>query len=74
MPGGSPEENAVIARELFDGAPGPARDIVTLNAGAAVYVGGHAESLGEGVERARAAIADGSARAVLDRLIATISH
>lgn len=73
MPGGSPEENAVIARELFDGAPGPAHDIVILNAGAAVYVGGHAESLSKGVERARAAIADGSARAVLDRLIETTS-
>lgn len=73
MPGGTPEENATIARELYDGAPGPVHDIVALNAGAAVYVGGHADSLEAGVELARSAIADGSARATLARLVEATS-
>jgi anthranilate phosphoribosyltransferase len=70
MPGGTPEDNAAIARALFDGETGPAHDIVALNAGAAIYVGGQAGSLAEGLERARAAIAGGAARQVLDRLVA----
>jgi anthranilate phosphoribosyltransferase len=53
--------------------PGPARDIVLLNAGAAIYVAGLADSLTEAVERARESIASGAARARLERL-AALSH
>jgi anthranilate phosphoribosyltransferase len=68
--GGSPEENAAASRAVLAGEGGPRRDLVLLNAGAAIYVGGLAASLAEGVERAAAAIDDGSARELLDRLIA----
>jgi anthranilate phosphoribosyltransferase len=69
--GGDPEENAAAARAVLAGEEGPRRDLVLLNAGAAIYVGGLAADLGDGVERARAAIDGGAARELLDRLIAT---
>jgi anthranilate phosphoribosyltransferase len=50
--------------------PGPAHNIVVLNAGAAVYVGGLAKTHKEGVERARRAIASGDARRKLDEFVA----
>jgi anthranilate phosphoribosyltransferase len=62
------ESKAMLLAVLAD-RPGPARDIVCLNAGAAIYVSGCASSLVEGVERARAAIASGGARAKLDQLV-----
>lgn len=70
MPGGTPEENARIARSVFDGVPGAARDIVTLNAGAGLYVAGVADTLADGVTAAAAAIDAGGAAATLERLIA----
>lgn len=69
--GGSPEENAAASRAVLRGEDGPRRDLVLLNAGAAIYVGGLAESLGDGVEKARAAIDSGAAAQLLDRLIET---
>jgi anthranilate phosphoribosyltransferase len=69
--GGSPEENAAASRAVLAGEAGPRRDLVLLNAGAAIYVGGRAASLGEGVETAAAAIDAGEARGLLDRLVAT---
>ncbi len=68
--GGSPEENAAAARAVLAGERGPHRDLVLLNAGAAIYVGGRAASLGEGVEKAAEAVDDGAARELLDRLVA----
>jgi anthranilate phosphoribosyltransferase len=59
-----------MVRAALDGSFAPARDIVLLNAGASLYVGGTADSLRDGVERARDAIASGAARARLDQLIA----
>ncbi len=50
---------------VLDGLPGPARDIVLLNAGAAIYVADRAATLGEGIEKARKAIDSGTARAKL---------
>src|SRR5436190_15239565 len=47
--GGSPEENAETVRRVLEGAEGPAREVVLLNAGAAVLVGGGAEDLREGI-------------------------
>jgi anthranilate phosphoribosyltransferase len=69
--GGSPEENAAAARAVLGGESGPRRDLVLLNAGAAVFVGGLVQSLGEGVERAATAIDSGAARELLDRLVET---
>jgi anthranilate phosphoribosyltransferase len=57
-----------VIRSVFANQPGPARDIVTLNAGAAIYVAGLAEDLGQGMEVARDVIADGSAGAKLEQL------
>jgi len=67
--GGSPAENAELVRACLDGsAPKGAIAAVVANAGAAVYVAGNAASLTEGVQIAKAAIANGSATAALDRL------
>jgi len=72
--GGSPEENAAAARAVLAGEAGPRRDLVLLNAGAAIYAGGRAATLAEGVERAAAAIDDGAARKLLERLVATTAE
>ena len=68
--GGTPEENAGIARAVFGGEQGPRRDLVLLNAGAAIYVGDGAQSLEAGIAAAAEAIDSGAATALLDRLIA----
>jgi anthranilate phosphoribosyltransferase len=67
--GGDAADNAAIIRTVFDGEPGPKRDAVILNGGAAVYVAGLAESLEDGVYAARDAIDDGRATATLERLV-----
>ncbi len=54
---------------VLDGLPGPARDIVVLNAGAAIYAADRAATLGEGVEMAHAAIDSGAARDKLRQLV-----
>ncbi|MDH5823016.1 anthranilate phosphoribosyltransferase [Luteimonas sp. RD2P54] len=56
--------------EALEGKPGLAREIVALNAGAALYVAGVAESIEDGIGRARAALASGAARARLDTFVA----
>jgi len=66
--GGSPEENAAAARAVLGGESGPRRDLVLLNAGAAIYIGGLTTSLGEGVERAAEVIDSGAATGLLERL------
>jgi len=72
--GGKPEENAAVVRTLLEGGQGPHRDLVLLNAGAAIYVGGGVESLGEGVEKAAVSIDSGAALELLGRLIATTAR
>jgi anthranilate phosphoribosyltransferase len=67
--GGEPEQNAATVVRLLDGEDGPQRDVVVLNAAGAILVGGGADDLGAGVERAREAIDSGAARAVLARLV-----
>jgi anthranilate phosphoribosyltransferase len=69
--GGSPEENAATVRAVLDGEPGPSRDLVTLNAGAAIYVGGRAPDLGAGIAAATEAIDSGAGKEVLGRLVET---
>jgi len=58
-----------IIKTVFDNQIGPAKDIVCLNAGAAIYVSGLAETLAQGVEKAQRAIADGKAREKFEKLI-----
>jgi anthranilate phosphoribosyltransferase len=69
--GGTPDENAAASRAILDGEAGPRRHLVLLNAGAAIYVGGVAGNLAEGVEKATAAIDSGEARELLGRLVST---
>jgi anthranilate phosphoribosyltransferase len=68
--GGTPKQNAAATRAVFDGVKGPKRDLVMLNAGAAIYVGGMVESLETGVAKAAEAIDSGEAKVLLERLIA----
>jgi anthranilate phosphoribosyltransferase len=72
--GGSAAENAAASRAVLAGERGPRRDLVVLNAGAAIYVGGLAADLVDGVARAAAAIDSGAARQMLEDLIATTSE
>jgi anthranilate phosphoribosyltransferase len=58
-----------IIRGVLEDRPGPQRDIVVLNAGAAIYCAGLVDSLKAGVEKADQAIASGEARNRLDRLV-----
>jgi anthranilate phosphoribosyltransferase len=68
--GGEPDENAAVVRRVLDGEAGPALEVVVLNAGAAILVGGRADDLAGGVASAREAISSGAARDVLDGLVA----
>jgi anthranilate phosphoribosyltransferase len=68
--GGTPEENAAASRAVLAGEKGPRRDLVLLNAGAAIYVGGGADALAEGVEKAAAAVDSGAGADLLERLVA----
>jgi len=67
--GGAPAENARIIREVLEGDRGAARDIVLMNAGAAIYVGGIARDLHEGVRLAASSIDSGGALSRMDALI-----
>jgi anthranilate phosphoribosyltransferase len=67
--GGAPQDNARIVRQVLDNAPGPRRDIVVLNAGAAVYAAGKADSIADGVKLAFDAIASGAAAQKLELLV-----
>ena len=66
----SAQQSLDVIRGVFAGAGGPAGDIVCLNAGAAIYVSGLADTLAAGVDAARGAIDSGKAAAVLDALVA----
>lgn len=64
------QASLAMMHRLLHGESGPARDIVALNAGAALYTAGVADTLKHGVERAAAAIDSGTALAKLDALVA----
>jgi anthranilate phosphoribosyltransferase len=66
----SPEESLEVIRSVFDNADGPARDIVALNAGAAIYASGLADDLNSGVGKALASLSGGAARERLSKLVA----
>ena len=67
--GGTPKENAAITREILSGAPGPKRNAVLLNAGAALSVGQKAANLEEGVRLAAQLIDSGKAMEKLEAFI-----
>ncbi|NVM22120.1 MAG: anthranilate phosphoribosyltransferase [Desulfobacterales bacterium] len=67
--GGDVQENAAIIRQIFDGRPGPRRDMVLLNAGAAFYAAGKATDMREGIKMAAESIDSGTAAQKLDQLI-----
>jgi anthranilate phosphoribosyltransferase len=69
IPGGDPEANAETTRRIFAGQDGPERDLAALNAGAAIYAGGGADTLTEGVRRAEEALDSGAAADALERFV-----
>ena len=68
LAGGNPSENAATIRAVLDGMPGAPRTATLLNAAAAIYVAGRAETLTEGVRRAAGSVDEGRARDALERL------
>ena len=68
LAGGAASENAAILESIFAGETGPRRDVVLLNAGAALVAAGVADGFGEGIAAARAAIDAGKPRDLLARL------
>jgi anthranilate phosphoribosyltransferase len=66
----TPQESKDMLLRVLDKVPGPASDIVVLNAGAALYAANVAPGIAEGMTLARQAIASGAARAKLDALVA----
>ena len=68
--GGTPEHNAQTARRILAAERGAPRDIAVLNAGAAIYAGGVADTFADGVRAAADAIDTGAALSALDRFVA----
>jgi anthranilate phosphoribosyltransferase len=63
------QESKTMLLDALDNLPGLPREIVALNAGAALYVAGRADSIAQGIDAARAAIASGDARAKLEQVV-----
>ena len=70
LKGGAPEENAAITRAILSGEKGHKRNAVLMNAGAALYIGGKAESMKDGIVLAAELIDSGKALETLERFIA----
>jgi anthranilate phosphoribosyltransferase len=66
---GTPERNAAVARSVLGGQPGPDRSLAALNAGAAIYVGGGAETIEAGVRRAEEALDAGGGIELMERYV-----
>jgi len=69
LKGGDAHDNARIVRDVLGGEKGAARDIVLMNAGAAIYIGGQARDLHEAIRLAAVSIDSGNARGRLDALV-----
>src|SRR6195952_515205 len=65
----TPQESLAVMLQVLDNQPGAARDIVVLNAGAALYAANVAADIREGIAKARQALESGAARAKLDQLV-----
>jgi anthranilate phosphoribosyltransferase len=70
----TPEQSRAMLLGVLDNQAGPARDIVLLNAGVALYAANVVESIEAGIARAREALASGTAKAKLDHLMATANQ
>jgi anthranilate phosphoribosyltransferase len=68
------QESVEAIQRVLANEDGPARDIVLLNAGAALYCAGRAASIGEGVKQAREAVASGAALAKLSQFVAATNR
>src|SRR5438067_13574870 len=68
------EESKAMIEAVLDNQPGPAHNIVAMNAGAAIYVAGLTDSLKAGIERASQAIKSGAAKHKLEDFIAFTRH
>ena len=69
----TPEQSRAMLLGVLDNQAGPARDIVLLNAGVALYAANVVDSIEAGIARAREALASGAAKAKLDQLV-TVAH
>jgi anthranilate phosphoribosyltransferase len=69
LKGGDAGANAAIVTAVLEGRQGPARDVVVLNAGAALFVAGQVDGVRSGIVRAAAAVDSGAARATLDKMV-----
>ena len=69
LKGGTPAENARITLAILNGEKGPKRNAVLMNAGAALYIGGKAESMKEGIALAAELLDSGKALETLNKLI-----
>jgi anthranilate phosphoribosyltransferase len=69
LQGGDAHDNARIIESILNGARGPARDVVLLNSGAALFIAGAAASVAEGILQASRAIDGGDAKRTLERLV-----
>jgi anthranilate phosphoribosyltransferase len=69
--GGTPMENAALLREVLDGEAGPRREVVVLNAAAAVQAAGKADDWAEAIALARASLDSGHAKQALSQLVET---
>src|SRR5690606_36327338 len=65
----NPAESKLMVLEAIDGKPGLPREIVALNAGAALYVAGVADDIADGIERAAEAVARGETRAKVEEFV-----
>lgn len=70
LKGGDAEENAEIIRRVLQGETGPRADIVAVNAGAVIYLAGHATSHAQGIEIAKEILANGTAMSALEKFAA----
>ena len=64
-----PAHHAQVTRRIFAGQPGAERDLALLNTGAAIYAGGRAETLAEGVQVAAEAVDSGASQRTLDAFV-----
>lgn len=74
LSGGSPAENAILTRNILNGDKGPGRDVVLLNAAAALVAAGQAEGFRDGFDQAAKAVDSGAAKAKLRQLIEFSQH
>lgn len=70
LEGGTPEENAIITRDILSGKDkGPKYETVLMNAGAALYIAGKATDIADGIEKARELIDNGEALKAMERFV-----